>query len=83
MKYKTDKNKIYLSIDKHEYVNLSLLKVCKENNLNFAWINGIGAILNPEIGYFDIENKDYRKKKFSGDFELVSLVGNMTPIISF
>ena len=78
MKYKTDKNKIYLSIDKGEYVNISLLKACEENNLKFAWINGIGAIFDPEVGYFDIKDKDYKKKRFLGDFELVSLIGNMT-----
>ena len=78
MKYKKDNNKIYLSIDKNEYVNTSLLKVCEENNIKFAWINGIGAIFDPEIGYFDIHSKDYKKKIFNGDFELVSLMGNIT-----
>jgi len=78
MNYKRDNNKIYLSIDKGEYVNASLLNVCKENNIKFAWINGIGAILDPEVGYFDINEKDYKKKTFKGDFELVSLLGNMT-----
>ena len=78
MEYKRDNNKIYLSIDKGEYINISLLEVCKQNNVKFAWINGIGAILNPEVGYYNTDTKDYIKKTFSGDFELVSLVGNIT-----
>tara|TARA_X000001036_G_C20356840_1_gene674863 strand:- start:228 stop:653 length:426 start_codon:yes stop_codon:yes gene_type:complete len=78
MKYKIDNNKIYLSIDKGEYINNSLLEVCKENDIEFAWINGIGAILDPEVGYYNIDTKDYTKKVFNGDFELVSLIGNMT-----
>tara|TARA_B110000116_G_C16722660_1_gene529866 strand:+ start:586 stop:1011 length:426 start_codon:yes stop_codon:yes gene_type:complete len=78
MEYKRDNNKIYLSIDKDEYINISLLEVCKQNNVKFAWINGIGAILDPEVGYYNIDTKDYIKKTFSGDFELVSLVGNIT-----
>ncbi len=78
MEYKRDNNKIYLSIDKDEYINISLLEVCKQNNVKFAWINGIGAILDPKVGYYNIDTKDYTKKTFSGDFELVSLVGNMT-----
>ena len=78
MNYKKDGDKIYLSIDKNEYVNACLLKVCEENNIKFAWINGIGAIFNPEVGYFDINDKDYKKKTFDGDFELISLIGNMT-----
>ena len=78
MEYKRDNNKIYLSIDKDEYINISLLEVCKQNDVKFAWINGIGAILDPEVGYYNIDTKDYIKKTFSGDFELVSLVGNIT-----
>ena len=62
MKYKIDNNKIYLSIDKGEYINNSLLEVCKENDIEFAWINGIGAILDPEVGYYNIDTKDYTKK---------------------
>tara|TARA_Y100000590_G_C15115905_1_gene786746 strand:- start:107 stop:532 length:426 start_codon:yes stop_codon:yes gene_type:complete len=78
MEYKKNNNKIYLSIDKNEYVNASLLKVCKQNNAKFAWISGIGAIFDIEVGYFDIGTKDYKRKIFSEDFELVSLSGNMT-----
>ena len=78
MQYKRDNNKIYLSIDKNEYLNASLLKVCEENDVKFAWINGIGAIFDPEVGYYDIDSKNYKKKFFNGDFELVSLMGNMT-----
>ncbi len=78
MNYSIDKNKIYLSIEKGEEVNATLLKVCVENSLSFARINGIGAIDNPEVGYYDINSKTYTKKIFKGDFELVSLVGNMT-----
>ena len=78
MEYRKDNNKIYLSIDKDEYINASLLKVCQENDVKFAWFSGIGAIFDPEVGYFNIDVKDYKKKIFSGDFELISLVGNMT-----
>ena len=78
MQYKRDNNKIYLSIDKNEYLNDSLLKVCEENDVKFAWINGIGAIFDPEVGYYDIDSKGYKKKCFNGDFELISLMGNMT-----
>lgn len=78
MNYKVDGKKIYLSIDKGEYVNSSILKLCEDNCINFAWINGIGAILNPEVGYFDVDKKDYVKKQFRGDYELTSLIGNVT-----
>ena len=44
----------------------------------FGWVNGIGAIFDPEIGYWDIQNKKYVKKIMKGEFEITSLVGNIT-----
>ena len=78
MKYIVDKNKILLSISKGEYVNNSLLQTAKENNIIFGWINGIGAIFDPEVGYWDIQNKRYVKKTIKGEFEITSLIGNIT-----
>ena len=78
MKYIVDKNKILLSISKGEYVNNSLLQTAKENNIIFGWINGIGAIFDPEVGYWDIQNKRYVKKIIKGEFEITSLIGNIT-----
>jgi len=78
VKYNLDKDKILLSIDKGEYVNKSLLKIANNNNITFGWINGIGAICDPEVGYFDVQKKEYVKKTIEGEYELVSLLGNIT-----
>ena len=78
MNYSCDNDKIFVSISKGDFVNQSLLDVAKINNVDFGWINGIGAIVDPELGYYDIENKEYIKKIIKGEFELTSLVGNIT-----
>ena len=69
MNYNIDENKIYLSIDKGEKVNATLLKVCEDNNISFGWINGIGAIDNPDVGYYDIKSKNTFRGKI-GIFEI-------------
>ena len=71
-------NKIMLRIDKGEYVNKTILDVASFYNLKFGWINGLGAIMDPELGYYDLKNKEYIKKTIIGEFELTSLVGNLT-----
>ena len=78
MKYSLDKDKILLSVDKGEYVNRALLETAKNNNITFGWINGIGAIFDPEVGYFDVKKKEYVKKIIKGEYELISLLGNIT-----
>ena len=78
MKYKKVDDKIYVSIDKGEFVNEKLLEVAQLENLKSGWINGLGAISDVEIGYWDIEEKIYVKQKFNKDYELISLTGNIT-----
>ena len=78
MKYNKVDDKIFVSIDKGELVNQSLLEIAKKENLNSGWINGLGAISNIEIGYRDIEEKIYVKKQFDADYELLSLIGNIS-----
>ena len=78
MNHITNDNKIILRIDRDEYVNKTILDVANFYNLKFGWINGLGAIMDPELGYYDLENKKYIKKNIAGEFELTSLVGNIT-----
>ena len=78
MKYNKVDDKIFISIDKGELVNQSLLNVAEKEGLNSGWVNGLGAISNIEIGYWDIEEKIYVKKTFDEDYELLSLIGNVS-----
>ncbi len=82
MNYKKVDNKIYVSIDKGELVNQQLLEVAKIENLKSGWINGLGAISDIEIGYWDIEKKIYIKQKFNKHYELLSLIGNVSLVES-
>ena len=75
MNHKKIDDKIFISIDKGELVNQKLLEVAETENLKSGWINGLGAISDIEIGYWDIEKKVYVKQKFGSDYELLSLIG--------
>ena len=78
MNYKKVDDKIFISIDKGELINQKLLEVAEKENLKSGWINGLGAISDVEIGYWDIEKKKYVKKNFDSDYELLSLIGNVS-----
>jgi predicted DNA-binding protein with PD1-like motif len=43
-----------------------------------AELSAIGAVENPELGFYDLERKEYVRKPFPGIWELVSLQGNIT-----
>lgn len=55
-----------------------VIEYCRKNDIEAAYVSGIGAIGNPEIGYFDRNKKEYLRKKLNGSFELVNLTGNIS-----
>ena len=80
MKYKKIGNKWILRIDKGEEIISTLKEFSKANNIKCGFISGIGATNKIKLGVFDIGKKTYNLKDFSGDFEITSLIGNITTV---
>ena len=78
MNYRKVNDKIFVSLQTGDLINESIRKIAVEENISNAWINGIGAIDNVEVGYMDVENKKYKKRNFDEHYELLSLIGNIT-----
>ena len=78
MQSKKLKNKYIIRIDKGEEIVETLTQFCKDNNIKLGSIQGIGATNKATIGFFETKTKEYHSKEFTGDFEIVSLVGNVS-----
>ena len=78
MNYRKVNDKIFVSLQTGDLINESMRKIAVEENISNAWINGIGAIDNVEVGYMDVKNKKYKKRNFDEHYELLSLIGNIT-----
>jgi len=65
-------------IDKGEEIVSKLTEFCKLNQISLGKISAIGAVNNVEIGVFDTVLKEYHSTKFSGTYEILSLLGNIT-----
>jgi hypothetical protein len=66
-----------LRLNKGEYLIDSLLNFTREHNISGAWVSGIGAALSAELGFYDLNKKQYRWKKFDQLMEITSLQGNI------
>ena len=75
---KGDFFRYYVVLKKDEEIIESLKKFAIENSIEGAKISGIGTLKNPELGFFDLEKKQYDKRILNGDFELLSLCGNIS-----
>tara|TARA_Y100000768_G_scaffold386214_1_gene374069 strand:+ start:4008 stop:4445 length:438 start_codon:yes stop_codon:yes gene_type:complete len=72
-----NKNLMIVSLDKNDFINKSIKDIFVKEKLNSGWVSGIGAVCNAEIGYYDINIKQYFKKKYLEEYELTSLNGNI------
>ena len=76
--YRIDNNLIFITLEPNDQVMESLTKIAEELKLTSGWISGIGAIKTVSIGMFDINKKEYNKKDFLDEYELVSFEGNIS-----
>ena len=78
MNYRIENERIYMTLTKGDPINKTFESFAESQKIGCAWINGIGAMENPDIGYYSLETKSYHHKIFTGDYELTSLIGNIT-----
>lgn len=78
MKYRKNGDKYFLSLVRGDLINKSLTELAITEGISNAWINGIGAMENIHIGCFDLDTKGYLEDRFEGEYELSSLIGNIT-----
>ena len=78
MNYRSEKNRILVSLEKGDEIMDCIYKIIDNEEIPFGWINGIGAIQNIIMGSYSLSKKNYIKKQFKGEFELTSLIGNIT-----
>ena len=78
MNFRIDNSRVLMTLAKGDYINQTFESFAEIKGVGCAWLNGIGALENPEIGYYSISDKSYHRKHFNGEFELTSLIGNIT-----
>ncbi len=71
-----DNRRFVLRFDKGEDVIVGTTQFLKEQNITACTISGIGSCASIELGYYNEHLKDYRKKPFFEELEILSLIGN-------
>ena len=78
MKYIKDGASYIVRIDRGEEVLDKLNEFIKETDIKAATITGIGACSEVELGVYSVKKREYNKYKYDGEFEILSLIGNIT-----
>lgn len=72
-----DKTKHILRLEKDEEVFAELIKYAQANNIAAAYFSAIGTCSAVELGFYNAFLKEYRRKPFLENLEIVSLSGNL------
>ncbi len=78
MEYRRFNNNIVVRIDRGEEIIKSLFFIIEKEKIKLGTITGIGAVNDACIGIFNTATKEYASINYKGDFEICSLVGNIS-----
>lgn len=65
-----------LAFRRGEEVVTAFRQFLVEKNIRASHFTGLGAAETLEIGFYDLESKEYEKRRTNYDVEILSLVGN-------
>ncbi len=77
MDYKRFGNTIVARLDRGEEIVEQLRIISLLENIKLASIQALGATDSFTVGTYSVEKQEYKANDFSGDFEIVSLVGTV------
>ena len=78
MEYKRFGDTIFVRIDRGEEILEQVKAVALAENIKLATVNALGAIDDFTIGVYNVPEKRYYAKDYSGVWEIVSLMGTIT-----
>lgn len=70
---------LIITFEKGEHYRESFKEFLKETGIESAFFSGVGAFLEAELAYYDLESQEYISKKFDdGPYEVSNLTGNIS-----
>lgn len=77
MNYIFDGYNYTVTLERGELLIASLMKIIKDRDIHSAWINGLGGATWVQLGFYDLEAKQYSWKRFDQLLEITSIQGNI------
>ena len=66
-----------IRLQRNERLAAALQQFMAEQDVQGAWLSGIGGAVEVELGFYDLETRAYRWRTFSRLLEITSLQGNI------
>lgn len=66
-----------IRLERGERLWAAIEQFVAETNIDGAWISGLGAVSEVELGFYNLHAKEYKWRTFNTMMEIVSLTGNL------
>jgi uncharacterized protein len=73
-------NRWIIRLERDEELIETLKSFCKKNAFTGGSFSGIGAFNSVTVGLFEMDTKQYHSLELVGDYELTSLMGNLSTL---
>ena len=77
MQYRRFGDTIVARFDRGEEILAQIEAIARQEKIRLASVQALGAVDDFTVGVFDPATKQYRSNHFTGNFEIVSLTGNV------
>ena len=77
MKWRRDGSRVFIRLEIGEEVHPSIIEIAERERISGGWLSGVGAVSEVELGYYDLERKDYDRVQLEGDVEIASASGTL------
>jgi predicted DNA-binding protein with PD1-like motif len=76
MVWTKDDSRYIVRLKKGEHLAENLQTFLREHTITSAWLSMIGAALEVELGFYNLETKSYQWRTFTGALEITGVHGN-------
>lgn len=78
MEYKRFNDTLLVRIDRGEEIIEQVRMVAEREHIRLASVEALGGTDDFTVGVYDVATKQYDTRRFTGPFEIVSLIGTIT-----
>jgi uncharacterized protein len=80
MEFRKEGQHFVIRLQKGEKVLETINSFLEEKQIRGGFIQGIGAVSSAEVGYYEMEKKQYLWESYNEDMEVISLMGSITEL---
>ncbi len=77
MQARKESSGYWLILGRGEEIISTISSWAKKEGIEGGTVVGIGGVSEAELGAYELKSSQYLRKKFSGEYELASFVGNI------